>query len=221
MNLKVVCISDTHNQLGAMNIPDGDVLVHAGDFSMMGRESEVTKFFEEFSELPHKHKIFIAGNHDFMPYDDPGGFRALVPLDVIYLEDQGVTIEGVKFWGTPWVQNLPRWAFNIDNVNERANRWKMIPDDTDVLISHGPPHGILDLIATPRPGEDPHVGCAALGYEVLERIKPKFNVFGHIHEDYGTRKIGDTQFINASLLNERYQVQNKPVIFNITAEIEE
>jgi len=217
-DLKVVCISDTHNQLDTLNIPDGDVLVHAGDFSMMGTEEEVVKFFEDFSALPHYVKICIAGNHDFMPEKDPGGFRALLPLGITYLEDTSVTIEGVKFYGTPWVQNLPRWAFNIDDVKERAKKWEMIPDDVDVLITHGPPYGILDLLKYPRAGEDPHVGCSALNYEVLERIKPKYNVFGHIHEARSTRKIGETTFINASILDEKYRIKNEPYIFNIGEE---
>jgi len=216
--MKVVCISDTHNQLGAMDIPEGDVLVHAGDFSMMGRETEVTHFFEEFSELPHEHKFVIAGNHDFMPERDPGGFRALIPPGITYLEDMAVTVEGVKFWGTPWVKGLSRWAFNEDDLVKRLEKWKKIPDDVDVLISHGPAYGILDLLAYPRVGEDPHVGCKLLRDEVLERIKPRYMVFGHIHEGAGMREVDGVWFLNASNLDEKYRIANKPTIFEIEKE---
>ena len=213
--MKVVAISDTHNQLKYIDVPDGDVLIHAGDFSMMGREGEVDQFFEDLMILPHQHKIFIAGNHDYLAQRNPEIFKKMIPEGITYLQDDEVIIDGVKLYGTPWIHNLPRWAFNIDDVNERAKKWSLIPDDVDDLISHGPPKRILDMVPRFGLGVE-NVGCDSLRYEVENRIKPAYHVFGHIHEEGSRwRKIGETIFINASNLDENYQIKNKPVIFNI------
>lgn len=212
--VKLVCISDTHNMLDRMNIPDGDILVHAGDFTMKGTIPEVSKFNYHLSQLPHKHKIVIAGNHDIGLEADPKLFRGLL-TNCIYLEDSGVEIEGIKFWGSPWQPQFFDWAFNLHRGPELQEKWALIPSETDVLITHGPPMGIGDLTHRQGTLEAVNTGCVDLKREILNRIRPKAHIYGHIHESFGARKIQDIQFINASLLNEKYAIQNKPIIYHI------
>jgi Icc-related predicted phosphoesterase len=212
--VKVVCISDTHNQLDKVQVPDGDILIHAGDFTGRGRIEEITKFNHELSLLPHKRKIVIAGNHDILFETNPTLARSLL-TGCDYLEDSGVEIEGIKFWGSPWQPQFYNWAFNKKRGMPLREKWNLIPSETDVLITHGPPYGVLDLAQRIYPLSDEHVGCEELRREVIDRIKPRLHVFGHIHHSYGTVKLGDTQFINAATLNEQYQVAHPPVIFNL------
>jgi len=212
--MKVVCISDTHNMLRHMTIPDGDVLLHAGDFSMQGRVAEINEFNDQIGRLPHKHKIVIAGNHDIGLETDAEQSKALL-TNATYLEDSGVEIEGVKFWGSPWQPQFFDWAFNLERGKQLREKWEKIPEDTDVLVTHGPPRMILDL--APREGSlpDENVGCDDLRREVLDRIKPKYHVFGHIHEGHGWKEVDGIRFINASILDGRYRIRNKPIIFEI------
>lgn len=214
MGLSIVCISDTHNQLRYIKVPDGDVLVHAGDFSMQGRAAEIQEFNDQLGRLPHKHKIVIAGNHDIGFETHPEDAKALL-TNATYLEDSGVEIEGVKFWGSPWQPQFYDWAFNLERGEDLREKWQKIPEDIDVLITHGPPRFILDMAYRQGPLPDESVGCDDLRDEVLNRIKPRYHVFGHIHESRGHIKIGDTEFINASILDGKYRIKNKPYIINI------
>lgn len=208
--MKITFISDTHwlirdkstrDDLTSM-LPGGPILVHAGDVSGRGTAGEIRDFLDWFSELPYMHKILIAGNHDFlfetMP-DTTAEILAEYP-GVTYLNDSGVTIEGIKFWGspvTPWFHN---WAFNRLS-NEIGQHWDLIPAEVDVLITHGPPHGILD--ETVR--DSLNVGCPLLLKKVKE-IKPKVHVFGHIHEARGVHEEDGTTFINASAVDLSYRL---------------
>ena len=207
--MKLVFISDTHNRHRDIKIPEGDILVHAGDVSSRGIKSEIDSFINWFQSQPHKHKIFIAGNHDFF-------FEKIVERNVevkipnvIYLNDSGCEIEGLNFWGSPVQPEFFNWAFNRKRGKEIKQHWDLIPKNTDILITHGPPYGILDK--TPR---NEWVGCEELVKKVIE-IKPKIHAFGHIHEGYGIFKNENTTFINASILNEKYIYTNDPIIIEI------
>jgi Icc-related predicted phosphoesterase len=163
-----------------------------------------------YSHLPFKYKLIIAGNHDWLFEKYHILAMEKVPENVIYLEDSGIEIEGIKFWGTPVQPPFNNWAFNRPE-SKLIEHWKAIPTDTDVLITHCPPHtifdwSIYDLI---------HTGSPGLYFEVVERIKPKLHCFGHIHGSYGQKVIENTTFINASNLNEDYMCVNPPVIFEI------
>lgn len=208
--MKIVCISDTHGEHSDVYIPEGDVLVHAGDISYYGKEIEVDDFLEWFREQPHQYKIFIAGNHDF--YFEKASAEEIerkIPEDIIYLNDSGCEIEGVHFWGSPIQPFFFNWAFNRNRGFDIKKHWDLIPKNTDVLITHGPPYSVLDFCVK---GEQ--VGCKDL-YTKVEKIQPKAHIFGHIHENYGRQKIGDIQFVNASILNEKYQLANAPIIIDI------
>lgn len=192
-------------------MPAADVLIHAGDVSSMGKREEIVSFLDWFSALPFSYKIFIAGNHDFFFEKNSNAeiFR-LIPDNVIYLNDSGVTIEGIEIWGSPISPWFYDWAFNRQRGVDIRSHWDMIPGSTDILITHGPPAGILD-----RTTGGQQVGCDDLLQKIKE-IKPSFHIFGHIHEGYGTQKEDTTTYINASVVDEKYRITNNPVIFDLT-----
>ena len=208
---KIVCISDTHSKHRQFSLPDGDILVHAGDIMNSGWEgTEVRDFNVWLGEQPHRHKIVIAGNHDWL-FEKHRSTRNLL-TNAIYLENSGVEIEGLKFWGSPAQPEFCNWAFNYKRGEDIDRIWKLIPDDTDVLITHGPPAGILDWI---KPGRE-SLGCRNLR-EAIKRVKPKLHVFGHIHGGHGEDEIPPTKFVNASLLNEAYQPAYKPIVVELSS----
>jgi len=205
--MRLVCLSDTHNLHDALDVPDGDVLLHAGDFSGRGTESEIAAFGAFLAGLPHRHKVVIAGNHDFLFERDRARAEQLLG-DVTYLQDERAEIEGLTLWGSPWQPWFCDWAFNLERGAPLVQKWSLIPDDTDVLITHGPPRGILD-----RTQRGERVGCEALT-EAVARVAPKLHVFGHIHEDRGTLREGPTLFVNASNCDLQYRPVHAPVVID-------
>lgn len=190
--MKLVVLSDTHGRHRAIDIPDGDVLIHAGDFSVwFGTLEELAEFNDFLAQLPHVHKIVVAGNHDF-PFERENAEARAILTHARYLQDEALEIEGVKFYGSPWQPEFLNLAFNLPRGEPLRRKWDMIPSDTDVLITHGPPHGIGD-----RTFDGLHVGCEELLARVQE-IKPRVHVFGHIHEGRGRIDIGETTFVNAA-----------------------
>jgi Icc-related predicted phosphoesterase len=208
--MKFVAISDTHGQHQNLILPKGEVIIHAGDVSSMGRENEIAEFLKWFSNLDFEYKIFIAGNHDFyFEREKDTKIAQLIPQNVIYLNDSGIEIQGIRIWGSPISPWFYNWAFNRYRGEDIKKHWDKIPQNTDILITHGPVFGILD-----KTSRNEHVGCQDLLNKV-EEIKLKFHICGHIHEAYGQVKQHDTAFINASVLDENYNLRNKPVIFDI------
>ncbi|HEV3440701.1 MAG TPA: metallophosphatase domain-containing protein [Gemmata sp.] len=189
--MKIVCISDTHAQHHLIEVPDGDILIHAGDITRHGSLDDVESFNRWLGTLPHRHKVVICGNHDFCFQNQPTEARARI-TNAIYLEDSGCEIEGLTFYGSPWQPWFGGWAFNLARGEALAAKWAYIPVGVDVLITHGPPEGILD-----KTMRGDFVGCRDLLSRVLE-VKPRLHVFGHIHEAAGQLTIEDTIFVNAS-----------------------
>lgn len=223
VSMRLVIVSDTHNMLNRINIPDGDVLIHCGDFCRAGTVDEVKHFNEVFSKLMHRYKIVVAGNHD-LPFGGSGGFvgRDLLDKSIFYLEDEAMKIGGVKFYGTPGQFLLRRLELLEPSVLDRSisflrgsspnpvfNVWNWIPPDTDVLITHGPPHGILDREGSSRGG-----GCTILRRR-LEKLQLKLHCFGHIHESYGHEINAGTLFVNAAAVDADYQPTNPPVVVDV------
>src|SRR5271170_4080000 len=172
-------------------VPDGDILIHAGDATMMGRMNEIAAAGVWMRNLPHKHKIFVAGNHDWMFEKNPTLAVDLFNQGILgltdkpgstYLQDSEVTVEGLRIYGSPWQPRFYDWAFNLDRGAAIKAKWDLIPEGLDVLITHGPPMGIHDQI-TPHLGSN-HLGCEEL-MTAVERVKPKIHVYGHIHGGYG------------------------------------
>src|SRR5262245_39467259 len=189
--MRIVCISDTHGRHHLSEVPDGDILIHGGDLTRHGSLADAEEFNRWLGTLPHRHKIVIAGNHDFCFQEEPAEARARI-TNAVYLEDSGVEIEGLKFYGSPWTPWFCDWAFMLQRGPELAAKWAQIPANVDVLITHGPPEGILDRN---RVGEV--CGCRDLMYRVLE-VKPRLHVFGHIHETAGRTDFDGVIFLNAS-----------------------
>lgn len=209
MNLTI--LSDTHGKHNNINCKGGkgDVLIHGGDITMNGGKEAIIDFIEWFVKQPHEHKIFIAGNHDWDFERQLGWVSNIVgSTNLIYLENSSVIIDGVKFWGSPITPTFHNWAFNRDRGPEIRKYWDKIPKDTDVLITHGPPFGRLDQNRTGT-----RCGCEELSI-AIETIKPKIHCFGHIHQDQPLTSYNSyTTFINASVLNESYQLVSEPITF--------
>ena len=209
--MKILIISDTHGiHKQLLDLPNADTIIHCGDFTSVGKEHEIRNFMKWYSGLDqYKNKIIIAGNHDWLFERNRGHAKSLVPKNVIYLEDNGIEIDGINFYGSPVQKHFCNWAFNRSEA-KMAQHWKAIPDNTDVLITHSPPYGIGDNV--PRSGCQ---GSPSLYKEVVERISPKIHAFGHIHEGYGMKEIDGIKFINASNLDGRYNCVNKPILVEI------
>lgn len=209
--MRIVCISDTHTFESEIVIPDGDVLIHAGDATITGTPFEVSQFALWLKRQPHKYKIFIAGNHDWLfEKDRQAAQSAIESAGAIYLQDKLVTLDGVRFYGSPWQPRFGDWAFNVNRGRAIRQKWDLI-EPCDVLITHGPPWGVLDTVLP----NSKHLGCEELG-EAVGRIRPGTHVFGHIHGGYGEYVARNgTRFINASICNESYQPVNAPMVFEI------
>lgn len=219
MGIKIVCLSDTHNMINQVDVPDGDILVHAGDLTGRGRMEEIEAELRQIAALPHKHKIIIAGNHDFGFEQRPDMVaKELKKHDLIYLQDSSCEVEGIKFYGSPWQPWFHSWAFNFPMPTfneERARRaaedcWWKIPADTQVLITHGPPIDILD-----RCSDGKHAGCPELLKAIQSRPAIKLHVFGHIHEDYGQLNKDGVTYVNASNCTLQYKPTNKPIVIEL------
>jgi predicted phosphodiesterase len=215
--MTITCISDTHSihhRIPPDWLEGGDVLVHAGDVSGRGTLKEIEAFLEWFNEQPYTHKIMIAGNHDFW-FERTTAFVVNEMLqekypNITYLNDTGIEIDGVKFWGSPVQPWFYDWAFNRMGT-DICRHWDMIPLDTDVLITHGPMKGFLDMTT-----RGVSTGCPYLLEKSAEMTNLKLFVCGHIHEAYGKFEFPDGGvFVNASTLNFNYQVQNKPIVVEI------
>jgi Icc-related predicted phosphoesterase len=219
--MKILCISDTHTQHKLIptrfieNADNGiDTIVHAGDVSGRGYKGEITDFLKWYDKLNFKNKILIAGNHDFFfeegKPEDIAAMLAEYP-NITYLNDSGIEIDGVKFWGSPVQPWFYNWAFNRKGT-DICKHWDMIPNDTHVLLTHGPVKGYLDM--TQR-GES--VGCPYLLEKISQMTNLKLHVAGHIHEAYGRMDFPDGGiFVNASVLNLRYEMAHHPIQVEIT-----
>ena len=208
--MKLCIISDTHNKHKKLILPEADTIVHCGDFTSLGYEHEIRDFLKWYSKLPYKHKIIIAGNHDLLFERNGLLARSYVPDNVHYLEDSGIELDGVNFYGSPVQLPFMDYAF-MRPEKKLELHWKAIPDGTDVLITHCPPFSIGDYVKR----DHLHKGSPSLYWEVVERIKPKVHCFGHIHYGYGIKVIEQTTFINAALVDEHNQLINQPIFIEI------
>mgnify|MGYP002632868329 CR=1 FL=1 len=227
--MRITLISDTHTKHKVLTsfLPGGDLLIHAGDFTSVGHSHEVQNFCKWFNSVEnYDNKIFIPGNHDlsFEGHYLPDVMKIVNSYEWInLLIDQNITLNylekdgQINIYGSPWQPEFCNWAFNLPrNGVELEAKWAAIPDNTDILITHGPPHGIGDVII----GGIDHLGCELLA-ERISIIKPKIHIFGHIHSGHGYIFDGDTHFFNASTLDERYIYKYKPITFDWDPETNE
>lgn len=228
MSLNITCLSDTHNKHHYLTIPEADVLLHAGDATMIGTKKELESFVQWLAKQPAAHKIWVAGNHDWgmettQSAYDHWAFRRRrsdqIVVDevrthilklceeyrITYLNNSGVTIDGVNFWGSPDQPAFCGWGFNRSSQFLQEH-WKTVPDDTNVLITHAPAYGILDAL---EDGE--MVGDVALLKRINTLPNLKLHLAGHIHPGYGTVEVAGVTHVNASILDDSYQIRNKPI----------
>ncbi|MEM7657912.1 MAG: metallophosphoesterase family protein [Bacteroidota bacterium] len=206
--MRLICISDTHGLHADLQLPDGDLLLHAGDLSKRGTREQLTDFFSWFEAQPHPYKVCIAGNHDFLAENHPNAFQQMIPDNCTYLEDSGVEIEGIRIWGSPITPWFFDWAFNRRRGAEIRKYWEQIPANTDILLTHGPPLGAGDMTFHGQAA-----GCKDLR-EIIELHQPRFHFFGHIHEAVGESLIGATRCINVCSVNLKYQLVHEPVVID-------
>lgn len=231
--MKLILLSDTHSlhRYLTTRIPDGDILIHAGDSTNCGSFQDLIEFRLFLNKLPHPIKLVISGNHDWCFQKNYnlskqiltekqdcsksknyeiiyGGMKTT--QSIFYLQDEQITINDINFYGSPWTPEFMNWAFMRKRGKEIAHIWSNIPDNTDVLITHGPPYGFLDTI---KPGEE-HLGDTEL-LKRIKQIKPKYSIHGHIHGGYGILKDTNTTYINCSICNEVYKPINEPIVIEI------
>jgi len=204
--MKIVAISDTHSLHDSITskLPEANILICAGDITNNGSLSDLCKFDKWLGEIKDRYDkiLVISGNHDRILEKDPKSKKFLT--NCIYLQDELFEWKGIRIYGSPWTPVFYNFSFMKQRGPEIRKVWDLIPEDLDILITHGPPIGILDHV--PRG----HVGCEQLK-EVVEIKKPRYNIFGHIHEGYGQIEKDGTIYINASICNEYYNPIN-PVV---------
>lgn len=207
--IRMVAISDTHGLHRGLTIPGGDILMHAGDVTRRGTLADLEAFNAFLGELPHQHKLVIAGNHDWCLQNEPQAARRLL-THALYLEDEAATVEGIRFYGSPWQPWFFDWAFNLQRGAEIRAKWDLIPDDTEVLVTHGPPAGFGDLTT-----RGVRAGCEDL-LAAVARVRPRFHIFGHIHEGFGVWEgsPAETTFVNASSCDADYRLANPPLVLD-------
>lgn len=208
--MRVAVIADVHNH--EPRIPPCDLLLIGGDILMGGNDAPdqrgilhevIGPWLVEQMMGGVRHVVAVAGNHDFIFEKSP---QQVPPLPWTYLEDSGIEIEGVKIWGSPWQLPFFDWAYNLEE-EELAKKWALIPQSTDILLTHSPPFGFGDKT------RDGHVGSRTLLARVRE-VKPQLHAFGHIHVARGVRESNGTTFVNAALVDGRYQLRHEPMLFD-------
>ncbi len=245
MRTRITHISDTHNKHNQLNgkLPGGNILIHSGDFSSIGRKHEVETFIKWFGKQDYTHKVFIAGNHDLVfdserlyeekavyfekrRFERPGAegkpdwlneLLNNLPDSVYYLENSSIKLEGINIWGSPYSPSFGYgWAFNKDRGNDIAQCWNEIPMDTDIVITHTPIYGYNDRTNN----TNQNVGCSDLYFKIRD-IKPHLHFAGHIHEAYGYKQTDWGYTFNGCNCNLSYGADNNPISFNYNFETKE
>ncbi len=207
--MRIVAIGDTHTKHRKLQVPDGDVLLFAGDGEFRSA-LDLIDFNNWLAELGHDLVIVIAGNHDFFCERFPNEVGKYL-TKAVYLKDAPYTLpNGMALWASPMTTTFLNWAFMESEENLDRYHWSKIPQKTDVLLTHGPAHGYLDT-AEPQGN---HLGSKTLA-ERVGKLKIQYVIYGHIHGGYGIQKIKDTTYVNCSVLNEEYNVVNQPVVIDI------
>jgi len=217
-NMKIISFSDTHGNHKFLNFEEEyDIALFSGDAGTYRNPYQnkegILDFIEWYSSHKNiKHKVWIAGNHcTSIEHRLVDAKKLSEEKGIIYLEHEQIEINGLKIFGSPYTPRFGYgWAFNIDRGSSIKRLWSQIPDDTDILLVHGPPYEILDKVQS---GE--FVGCKDLSERIKELKNLKLVHYGHIHESYGYKLIDEVYFVNASVLNLEYKLTNKPFVFEV------
>lgn len=215
--MKLVCISDTHGEHELLDLPAGDVLIHAGDLTAHGKKQETHDFMRWFGEQSFEHKLCVAGNHDtFMESDPDVSSQFAADHGVVLLNDSGYQIENVNFWGSPITPRFYNWSFMRDPGEPIEAHWRLIPESTHVLITHGPPYGILDKVNRPE-GMRECTGCPSLLARIRD-VAPSKHIFGHIHEARGYESKNNVSYYNVCSMDEHYRIAHEAVIVDVASQ---
>ena len=207
--MRICVISDTHGLHAGLKLPAADLLLCAGDVSLSGGRDEIVDFAAWWKKLSYPRKLFIAGNHDWLFQLHPREARDIFPKGE-YLQDSEARVGRLRIWGSPWQPWFMDWAFNLKRGPALQAKWDRIPEGIDILLTHGPPWKRADLT---RRGV--RAGCRDLLRAVQRRVKPRWHVFGHIHESYGVMEEAGTTFINASICDFWYRPVHRPLVFEL------
>lgn len=215
--MKIIAISDTHGKHADLKLPEGDVLIHAGDFSKKGTLQEVANFAIWMGKQKFKRKILISGNHELgldPNFSTNGNIRPILlnlfkENNIEYLENSRTMIGDLVVYGSPIVPKFHNWAWMRSRGAEINKYWHMIPDNVNILITHGPPLGILDVF------EGESCGCNMLLHRVKELKHLKAHIFGHIHSGYGQIEVDGIKFNNAASCGMKYEIENLPLIIEV------
>jgi len=207
MSKRIVACSDTHTKHRDLQIPEGDVFIFAGDFEIRNN-LDLFEMSEWLKELPHKNVVAIFGNHDFTENYPKENMKQMFGR-VHLLFNESITVDGFKIWGSPYSPYFNNWAW-MQPDNMLAEIWASIPLETEILITHCPPFGILDQVL-PR---DDSQGSRTLKDRVKD-VHPYLHLFGHIHEGFGQYTDGKTDYYNCSVLDEQYKLTNPITIIEV------
>jgi predicted phosphodiesterase len=215
--VRIVALSDTHSFHRRVQVPEGDLLIHAGDISWRGELEIMADFANWLGELPHANKLCIFGNHEVGLRSGPNrgvALRMIQDTGATYLEDSGTVIEEFNVYGSPATPSFgDGWEWNYDRGMAIGQVWKMIPDDTHILITHGMPNGILDSV---RELHRQPQGCEMLKRRIRELTQLKLFVGGHLHKDgCSKRLLGDVWFVNAAICDDAYDTTRSPVVIDL------
>jgi Icc-related predicted phosphoesterase len=221
--MKIVLLSDSHCRLRKIEVPQGDILLHSGDLTFKGDVQEISQELRELGRIAKNFKhgcVLIAGNHDWLSEREPALMEQMCKDEgLTYLCNSQIEIEGFKIWGSPVTPFFCNWAWNRYRGDNIKKYWAAIPDDISILITHGPPMGILDPVERYNGQkceyEIEHVGCQDLYNRIQELKNLKLHVFGHLHLGYGSIKIGDITYVNASVCTEEYRPINPPIVVEL------
>lgn len=212
--MKLCLISDTHNlHSKIVGMENADVLIHAGDITGQGKYFRLQEFnnwlayLNDLFPTGYQHKIVIPGNHD-LTFESDWETAASILSEATVLNQTSCVVNGLKIYGEPRQPEFFDWAFNVPRPDMRAV-WEKAPSDVDILVTHGPPHGVGD-----KNSQGAHVGCVHL-LEYINQVQPRLVVCGHIHEGYGIYMVGRTVVVNAAICTARYHPTNRPIYINI------
>lgn len=220
---RIVAISDTHQLHSRVIVPEGDILVHCGDFTNRGTEAAFKDFLTWFVSHPHEHKVFIPGNHEEGLDKGPSRQSRLALIqkfrdenpNLTYLENSWEYVNGIKFYGSPVTPWFFDWAWNTHRGPAIAAVWEQIPDDVEVLITHGPAYGVLDRVKEAM-GRDPHQGCEDLLKRINDLKQLKLHLFGHLHLQGGQQTVVNGVIrANAAICDDDYNTTHAPVVVEI------
>lgn len=208
--MKIIHLSDTHGYEPDITLEKCDIAIHSGDADLVSL-SGLIRFCKWFKKQNARYKIYVAGNHDFY-LETMASYSKTIFKEhgIIYLENNLIQIENVIIYGSPYTPRFGNWAFMRERGNDISKIWEQIPENIDILVTHGGPMGILDIAQRTKE----HVGCDDLK-RFIKNIKPKFHLFGHLHENYGIVKDDNTVYVNSALITDGYVLNHEPHIIEL------